>query len=129
RDLAHDSGLSDADYDVLSTVSDTPDVDWRLRELADRLLWSPSRLSHHLSRMESRGLVERDSRPADNRGASIALTADGRRAIEAAAPHHLRSVRKHFIDLLTREQIDTLADIAETVVEHLNQRSDADAAR
>jgi DNA-binding MarR family transcriptional regulator len=129
RDLADESGLSEADYDVLSTVSETPDVDWRLRELADRLLWSPSRLSHHLSRMERRSLVERDSRPADQRGASIALTAAGRRAIEAAAPHHVRSVRRHFIDLLTREQLDALADIAETVVDHLTQRSDADAAQ
>lgn len=119
RDLAADSGLSDADYDVLSTLGETQGQDWRLRALAERLLWSPSRLAHHLSRMERRELISRQPRPNDALGASINLSDNGRQAIDAAAPRHVRSVRKHFVDLLTREQLVALSEIADIVLAHL----------
>ena len=57
RDLKKDSGLSEPDYDVLSTLSESPDGSWRAREFAARLLWSSSRLAHQVGRMEQRGLV------------------------------------------------------------------------
>ncbi|WP_326820496.1 MarR family winged helix-turn-helix transcriptional regulator [Streptosporangium sp. NBC_01639] len=119
RDLGHDSGLSDPDYDVLSALSDALDRRWRLNELAARMLWSKSRLSRHISRMEERGLVTREECATDARGADIVLTDGGLRAIEAAAPRHVESVRRHLIDLLTEEQIATLGDIADTVLAHL----------
>ena len=114
RDLAADSGLSEADYDVLSTVSEAaPDAQIRLIELARHLHWSKSRLSHHLTRMQQRGLVDR------HEDLTIALTEAGWRAIRAAAPAHVASVRRHLIDRLTEEQLRVLGDIAETVVPHL----------
>jgi DNA-binding MarR family transcriptional regulator len=122
RDLARD-GLSDPDYDVLSTLSEAEGHRWRINELARRLLWDQSRLSHHLSRMEKRGLVVREDCTSDGRGAFAILTDAGRRALEAAAHHHVASVRAHFIDLLTAEQIDTLDAIAQTVIDHLGQKS------
>jgi len=119
RDLTADSGLSDADYHVLSTLGETDGHDWRLRALAERLLWSTSRLAHHLTRMEQRALVSREQHPGDPRGASITLSREGRRAVETAAPLHVDSVRKHFIDLLTREQLETLSEITDVVLTHL----------
>ncbi|MFD8557771.1 MarR family winged helix-turn-helix transcriptional regulator [Streptosporangium canum] len=119
RDLNRDSGLSDPDYDVLSALSSSNDRRWRLNQLAAHMLWSKSRLSRHISRMEERGLVTREECAADARGADIVLTDGGLRAIEAAAPDHVASVRRHLIDLLTPEQIETLGDIADTVLEHL----------
>ncbi|MER5318654.1 MarR family winged helix-turn-helix transcriptional regulator [Streptosporangium roseum] len=119
RDLNRDSGLSDPDYDVLSALSSSKDRRWRLNQLAARMLWSKSRLSRHISRMEERGLVTREECAADARGADIVLTDGGLRAIEAAAPDHVESVRRHLIDLLTTEQIETLGDIADTVLAHL----------
>ncbi len=119
RDLARDSGLSDADYHVLSTLSETREVDWRLKALADRLLWSPSRLSHQLARMQKRGLVDRPQAGDDPLGAPISLTAKGLDTIVAAAPGHVRSVRRNFIDVLTDEQRAALIDITETVLRRL----------
>ncbi|MDP4511028.1 MarR family winged helix-turn-helix transcriptional regulator [Nonomuraea turcica] len=119
RDLQRDSGLSEADYDVLSALSARESRRWRLQELADRMLWSKSRLSRHVSRMEERGLVTRQECADDGRGAVIVLTAQGLDAIVQAAPDHVESVRAHLIDLLTQEQLDTLGDIAETVLHHL----------
>jgi DNA-binding MarR family transcriptional regulator len=119
RDLAADAALSDADYDVLSTLSETATHHMRLHELASAILWSNSRLSHHISRMAQRGLVRREEDEASPRACVIGLTADGLRTIREAAPGHVASVRRHFIDLLTTEQLDTLGDVAETVVAEL----------
>jgi DNA-binding MarR family transcriptional regulator len=120
RVLARGSGLSDADYDVLSDLSETPGHRLRLIELAHQMLWSKSRLSHHIDRMEQRGLVRREADPGTTRGVVVALTAAGLRTIKSAAPGHVESVRQHFIDLLTSKQIDALGDTAERVVNHLN---------
>lgn len=116
RDLTRDSGLSEPDYDVLSALSESDDHRQRIRELADRMLWSTSRLSHHITRMQQRGLVAREECPEDGRAAVVVLTPQGLRAIREAAPLHVESVRKHFIGLLTPQQLHVLAQIAGAVV-------------
>jgi DNA-binding MarR family transcriptional regulator len=128
RELWRDSGLSEADYDVLSTLSEIQGRRLRLQELAAHMAWSKSRLSHHITRMEQRGLVTRQGCGDDGRGAVVALTDAGVHAIEAAAPAHVAAVRRHFIDRLSPEQLHALAGIAETVVAHLNERQDAPAS-
>jgi len=119
RDLAREAGLSGPDYDVLSNVSEAEGRRSRLGDLAARMAWSKSRLSHHITRMEQRGLVTREDCTSDGRGAFVVLTDAGLRAIQAAAPGHVASVRRHFIDLLSREQLDALAEITRTVVRRL----------
>lgn len=123
RDLADDSDMSMADYTVLSNLVETEDRRWRVTELAEYMQWSQSRLSHQLRRMEERGLVLREQAPDDGRGSVVTLTKDGLHAIAAATPGHLAAVRKHMIDLLTPDQLSTLADIAETVLAHLEDGS------
>jgi DNA-binding MarR family transcriptional regulator len=120
RDLAADCGLSEADYDVLSTLSEADGGQGRLTELAERMLWSQSRLSHHIARMQARGLVTRDECASDGRGTVIVLTDNGMQALEAAAPGHVAAVRSHLIDRLSPEQIAALGDIAELVVTGLS---------
>jgi len=121
RSLVRDSGLSDADYDVLVHLSEAPEDRLRIFELVRALQWEKSRLSHQLRRMEQRGLLERSECPTDGRGAFVSLTPEGRAAIEAAAPRHVAEVRRHFVDVLTPEQLDVLGDIAEAVLESLQQ--------
>ncbi|MFI5802097.1 MarR family winged helix-turn-helix transcriptional regulator [Streptomyces sp. NPDC051561] len=120
RDLAQDSGLSDADYDVLSHLSFAEGNRCQIGELADRMLWSRSRLSHHLKRMQQRGLVVREGRTDDARCAEVVLTEEGLSTLKAAAPLHVDSARRHFIDLLTPEQQTAFAEIGEVVVRHLS---------
>lgn len=121
RDLASDSGLSDSDYDVLSTLTESSVPVWRARDLAAHLLWSTSRLAHHVGRMERRGLVKRGTCSDDGRGATIALTDQGWRVLQNAAPLHVGSVRRDFIDLLTAAEIKTLAAISTKVLAHLDE--------
>jgi DNA-binding MarR family transcriptional regulator len=126
RDLANESGFSDADYDVLSNISETEGHRVRLSDLAARMLWSKSRLSHQITRMQQRRLVVREEHPSDGRGTVIVLTDTGWNAIRAAAPSHVASVRRHFIDQLTAQQIEALGNITESVVRHLTRLNEGE---
>ena len=125
RQLQRDTGISEGDYAVLVHLSETPDDRLRGYELAAAIQWEKSRLSHHLTRMEKRGLVRREECPTDGRGAFIVLTDEGRRRIEAAAPRHVAEVRRRFIDALTSEQLETLGDITAVLIEALKDACDA----
>jgi DNA-binding MarR family transcriptional regulator len=114
RDLAS-IGLSEPDYEVLSTLSERPSHTSTLGEQADKMGWSRSRLSRHATRMEARGLLSRAPDPADGRGCLLVLTAKGVDALERAAPTHVESVRRHFIDRLTPQDLSALERIARRV--------------
>jgi DNA-binding MarR family transcriptional regulator len=115
RGLQRESGLSESDYEVLVHLSEAPDRQLRPNELGRRTAWEKSRLSHHLRRMAERGLVSHTGCETDNRGTVVVLTDAGWDAICSAAPGHVRLVRKAFIDSLTTQQIETLADIGDQV--------------
>ncbi|MET9344129.1 MULTISPECIES: MarR family winged helix-turn-helix transcriptional regulator [unclassified Nonomuraea] len=119
RDLMRESGLSEPDYDVLSNLSEAPEHRMRLTELAVHMRWSKSRLSHHITRMAERGLVSREEVAHDARGAAIVLTSKGLSTIKEAAPGHVASVRRHFIDLLTEDELRAIAQVARTVLARL----------
>jgi DNA-binding MarR family transcriptional regulator len=119
RQLVRDAGLSSADYELLVPLSEAPGQQLRARDLARAVDWEKSRLSHHINRMRQRGLISREDCPTDARGAVIRLTEQGRHAIEAAAGDHVETVRRYFIDLLSPEEIDTLASIADRVLNRL----------
>lgn len=122
RQLQQDSGLSLADYEVLVQLSETPEGRLRPFALQELLEWEQSRLSHHLSRMQRRGLVDREGCPGDKRGAFVVLTITGREAIEAAAPGHVAAVREFFLGQIDRDELRTLDLVANRVI----QRLDAD---
>lgn len=116
RRLMNQTGLSLSDYHVLAVLSEAPEDRLRAYELGATIQWEKSRLSHHLRRMEDRGLVERRTCETDGRGLWVGLTSEGREAIENAAPHHVADVRALVIDLLTPEQIRSLAEISEKII-------------
>lgn len=107
-----ETGLSEADYEVLSTLVERPDTTSTLHAQAAKMGWSRSRLSRHASRMESRGLIERAADPSDGRGCLLILGRPGRNALRAAAQTHLASVRHHFADLLDARDLRDIERIA-----------------
>jgi DNA-binding MarR family transcriptional regulator len=126
RQLAADSGLSYQDYLVLVALTDQRDGRLRLFELGELLGWEKSRVSHHVARMTARGLVRKEPCDTDRRGAFVVVTRRGRREIERAAPGHVRTVRKLFVDQLTPRQLDAVADAAEAVLNGLVEMKEAD---
>lgn len=117
RDLTSDSGLSPADYEVLSTLSEKPDRRWTLKELAAKAEWSRSRLSHHATRMQGRGLIAKLPDPDDARGCILALTDAGFAVLEQAAPLHVVSVRSRFLDHLSAAELRTLRKLSTRVAD------------
>jgi DNA-binding MarR family transcriptional regulator len=113
-------GVSQSDYAVLLALSEAPDQRLRSSELAAAMDWERSRVSHHLGRMEKRGLIRRDDCATDNRGAEVVLTSEGAEAFLRAGRPHLRAIKTHFTDVLTTEQVDALADVLQSLRTHLD---------
>ncbi len=123
-ELTDATGLSMADYTVLSYLAEVEDRRWRITAMAEHMQWSQSRLSHHLVRMERRGLVTRSQAESDGRGSVVTLTRSGLRAIAAASPIHMAGVRKHMIDRLAPAQLAALADAIDSVLAPLEVPED-----
>lgn len=121
--LTRDAALSASDYKVLVPLSETPGGVLRARELCTEIGWDRSRLSHHISRMEKRGLVNREECTDDARGMMIRLTKAGKSAIHDAAPNHVESVQQHFFDLLSDEELETLGAVFDRVLDNLKRES------
>jgi DNA-binding MarR family transcriptional regulator len=112
--------LSSGDYSVLLALTEASGRTLRSSELADAIDWERSRLSHHLGRMERRGLLRRDECPGDNRGALVVLTDDGVSALRRASGPHLRAVKHYFADALNADQVENLGDVLGTIRAHLD---------
>src|SRR5690349_11159248 len=119
-ELQHDTGISHPYYEILVQLSETPGRMLRMSELADRCLSSRSRLSHAVSRLEERGWIRRQVCEEDGRGQLAVLTDEGFAALEAAAPIHVESVRRHLFDQLTPEQVQQMRALGETLLRHLD---------
>lgn len=113
REMQQDAKLSLSDYEVLVHLTDHPEGRLRVLDLARVLAWERSRVSHHLTRMERRGLVERRECAEDGRGAFIAVTEAGRAANQRAAPGHVAAVRRLVFDVLDAEEVTVLAAMIE----------------
>ncbi|MFL6135380.1 MAG: MarR family winged helix-turn-helix transcriptional regulator [Nocardioidaceae bacterium] len=105
-----------AHYAILVTLSDAPDRTLRMGELARALYAAPSSISHAMTRLESKGLIERRNDPKDRRAQFAVLTDAGAEALAAAAPGHVGAVRRNLIDLLTADQLAQLKEISDAVV-------------
>jgi DNA-binding MarR family transcriptional regulator len=124
RQLVRDAGLSGAEYALLVPLSEAPGGRLRARDLGGMVGWDRSRISHQLSRMEHRGLVSREACPDDARGSIVRLTPAGRSAIEAAAPNHVTTVRRFFLDPLSDDELDTLATLFDRLLAGLADTED-----
>jgi DNA-binding MarR family transcriptional regulator len=125
RELQNDAGLSMPDFEVLVHLTDSPAGRVRVTDLARLLQWERSRVSHHVTRMESRRLVQRVECAEDGRGAFVVITPQGRAAIEQAAPGHVNTVRRLVFDALSPEEIDALATIINKALAQLDNQSEA----
>ena len=120
RDLQAHAKLSGADFEILVALTDVADNRRRFQDLAKAIDWEQSRLSHQIARMIKRGLVTREDSADDGRAAFVCLTRAGREVIQAAAPHHVGTVRRLVIDALGPDDLATLARISTRILGHLD---------
>ncbi|MER5491208.1 MarR family winged helix-turn-helix transcriptional regulator [Streptomyces sp. LE64] len=112
-------GLTINDYEILVNLSESDEHRMRMSDLASSTLQSKSRLSHQITRMENAELVRREHCESDRRGLYAVLTEHGLKTMRKVAPHHVASVRRHFMDLIGPEDLETLHKSLAPIAEHL----------
>ncbi|MEU6877893.1 MarR family transcriptional regulator [Streptomyces sp. NPDC046712] len=115
-------GLTMNDYEILVNLSESAARRLRMSDLATATLQSKSRLSHQITRMENAGLVRRENCESDRRGLYAVLTDHGMDTMRKVAPHHVESVRRHFIDQLSSDSLGDLHESLKPVAEQLRGR-------
>lgn len=103
------TGLSDPDTGILLRL-DVAGGSLRQSKIAAALGWDRTRLSHQLTRMESRGLLAR--RHASG-GVWVDISDAGKGVVTALRPVHAAAVRRHLVEPLTPGQSAMLGEILE----------------
>ncbi|MGI9017521.1 MAG: MarR family winged helix-turn-helix transcriptional regulator [Euzebya sp.] len=116
-DILAAQDISLDDYAILAMLSEADDDRLRFGELAEILRVPKAHITYRFRRLERQGLVVREACETDARGAFAVLTKQGRKRIEAAAPDHVVSVRRHVIDHLTPEQLRGLGEAMRAIVD------------
>lgn len=116
RQLQRDAGMPHAYYIILAMLSEAPNRELTMSQLAKVTGSSPSRLSHAVSKLEQAGWIRRRKHDTDGRTTLASLTDDGFEVLAAAAPGHVDEVRNVLFDPLTPEQVDQLGDIVSAIV-------------
>jgi DNA-binding MarR family transcriptional regulator len=111
--LQHDNGISISELEVLMALVRSPGRRLRVRDLVALTGWEKSRVSHQVTRMAARGLVERQDCAEDRRASWIQLTGEGRRVVVRALPEHTATIRRILYDAITPEQQEALLAISE----------------
>ncbi|WP_425147194.1 MarR family winged helix-turn-helix transcriptional regulator [Deinococcus sp.] len=111
RELTQAADLNASEYIALALLSEVPEGRMRQQTLAEKLGLHKSRLSHLLTRMGERGLVERQ--PLGNKGVTVVMTERGRDLQRQGETAYHRALQRHFIGLLRPEQLDAILEIAD----------------
>jgi DNA-binding MarR family transcriptional regulator len=120
RQLQRDAGISQADFSVLIRLSESRDQRLRTGELAELLAWEKSRVSHQVTRMEARDLLERTECDTDGRGTWVGLTDEGRRVLESASGDHAGAIREMFFDQLHENEKAALSEASRRIIDKMN---------
>ena len=101
--LREENGLSLSEYEVLYTVASSPDARLRISELSDSLLFTRGGVSRVVTRLETKGYLQRESVDDDLRGVTAVLTDEGYSVFVPAARDHVARLRQHFLEPVGRD--------------------------
>lgn len=116
RRLQQSAGLSQADLRVLASLLGAEELRLRTGQLADALAWEKSRVSHQVSRMEARGLVEREACEEDLRGTWVRCTATGQEAVSRTLAAYADWIRELLLDHMSEAEKDMLRSLSQRVL-------------
>lgn len=114
-ELIDEQSLNLSQYEVLLRLARAPGRAMRMLQLAESVLLSPSGITRVVDQLERRGLVERKRCPSDARGYIAVVTSKGRARLRRAATVHVRGIRQHFTNRLTRRQLQQVASSLESI--------------
>ncbi len=116
-ELVAEQRLSLGGYDVLVQLAEAPERRLRMAELADAVLLSRSGVTRLVDRLERAGMVARERVAGDGRGVVATLTDRGLDVLRTAARTHLAGVSRHFVALLTPEQLRHFGELCEKLID------------
>jgi DNA-binding MarR family transcriptional regulator len=108
-DMVREQRLSLIEYLAMMNLSEAPNRQLRMSDLAGAIDMSLSGITRLASRLEAQGLIRRVRSEEDARGYHAILTDEGFARLEEAWPSNLASVRRHFLDHLTGLDLKKLA--------------------
>lgn len=111
REITQKTGLSSADFTILMQLSMNGGNHQRQCDIQTFLEWDKTRLSHQLSRMETRGLIEKKSE--DRNSSFISMTDKGRLQLSMAQPVHQNGIYEHFAKWLSEEDLEAMIRITD----------------
>lgn len=123
--LQRDVGISTPDFEVLRALSEAESHMLRAGGLADAIGWEKSRISHQVSRMTARGLVQRADCPTDARGTWVVLAAAGADAFARATCGYVEELRLTLFDALEPAEREVLRAVTARVTTRLSDREHA----
>ncbi len=124
--LREATNLTLIDYHLLMMLMNAAGHRLRMSELAERMVFSRSRITYQINSMSKRGLVLRESVPEDRRGYRAVLTATGAEALRDAIPLHTESVRKLFFDHIRPDELDCVERVFTRLHGALQDNPDSD---
>jgi DNA-binding MarR family transcriptional regulator len=110
-------GLSLNQFEILTWLARASRRGLRMSDLASRVVLSPSGVTRAVDQLERNGLVERSVVEGDKRGSTATLTAEGRATLRKAVNVHVPGLRKHFLQHLSRTELQQLADALEAILD------------
>ncbi|GAA4922233.1 MarR family winged helix-turn-helix transcriptional regulator [Nesterenkonia rhizosphaerae] len=111
------TGLKLTDYNLLLLLSEAPGQQLRMGELAEKMVFSPSRLSYQVKSLTSRGLIERCADPQDKRGMTARLTEEGRSVFATASKLHAQHIKQLFHPALDNTEAEELKRICDQILQ------------
>jgi DNA-binding MarR family transcriptional regulator len=117
RELLSAFDLTLTQFEVLNRLRRAGTHGSRMSDLASRLVLSPSGVTRAVDQLERRGLVGRSVFEGDRRGSVATLTPEGRALLRRATTVHVEGLRKHFLNHLSRTQLEQLLTASETVLD------------
>jgi DNA-binding MarR family transcriptional regulator len=128
-DLARARGMTAHDYMVLMNLSEAPNRELRITELAEAAALSVSRMSRLVDELQSRNLVAKRRSEIDGRGNVASLTRQGVARLKAAYPDHLASARRLVLDHVDPDDVPRIARTLEVIATQLDERAAGERPR
>ena len=119
EDLQRGAHMSLSAYTILLHLSEAPERELRMTELANRAYLSGSRTTRLVDELIGEGLVVKERNAADGRGFDVTLTQEGMAALQRAYPVHLRSVRARVLDHVDRSTLPCFARAVSAIAQSL----------
>jgi DNA-binding MarR family transcriptional regulator len=128
-DLVRAVGITANEYTTLMCLSEAPNRELRMADLAGAASLSPSRMTRLVDDLQGRGLVTKRASSEDGRGNVAKLTPAGLAKLKVAWPAHLASVRARVFDQIDPSNITKAAQALSEIAVSLEDNASTSRAK